>query len=126
MKRFALVVIMLAASIACFVASFAHSVLVLSKEHYVVIGARKMLEAGVVDVTQFNSLYAKPNGGYGIDPLPIANFSTTDAEKFLTPIPWKTGRWFLNAFMLLSGVMVVLSVIEAIAVTRTLTQEKKT
>lgn len=83
-----------------------------------------MLEAGVVDVEQFNSLYAKPNGGYGIDPLPTSNFSSTDAEKFLTPIPWKTGRWFLNAFMLLSGVMVLLSTIEAIAVTKAMMREK--
>jgi hypothetical protein len=92
-------------------------------EFYVRVFARQMLEAGVVDVEQFNSLYAKPNGGYGIDPLPTSNFSSTDAEKFLTPIPWKTGRWFLNAFMLLSGVMVILSGVEAFAVARGLMRE---
>jgi hypothetical protein len=124
MKRFALVVIMLAVSIACLALSVAHSTMESGREFYVRVFARQMLEAGVVDVEQFNSLYAKPNGGYGIDPLPTSNFSSTDAEKFLTPIPWKTGRWFLNAFMLLSGVMVLLSTIEAIAVTKAMMREK--
>ena len=77
-----------------------------------------MLQNGVINTTQFNDTYARPNSAYGITPLPSANFSGWDAENFLKPIPWRTSRFLPYGITLFSAILTFMSISQLVAAIR--------